>query len=377
MAHVIRPLEIAKILREKGYDVVFAGEGRHMQVPAQAGFETRHLPDFDGRKLLSMLGKDPSRIHSVETAEEWVEAEIELMVELNPWAVLDDFRVTCGISTTVLDLPRFTVLNGHTTPYGLSTLLDPDLPGPRSAFSFGTEAIYNQVRQKYGLPPVDHPLALMTGDQVLVCDIPEICPMREDTPDNYHYIGPITWDVQLPPPSWVEDLDWEKPLVYLSMGSTGSKESYQLAIEAFTGTEYQVMMTLGNVVDVEDLGDLPENIHAVKIASGDLLAYLADVVVCHAGNGTVYQALAHGTPLVTLPLGREQYWNARRHTELGTNLTVENADADKLRAAVTEVLRDPSYKANACRIQSLLSDYHGPRQAAGLIHEYIEELVYA
>jgi len=33
---------------------------------------------------------------------------------------------------------------------------------------------------------------------------------------------------------------------------------------------------------------------------------LADLVITHAGHGTLMRALSHGLPLVCLPMGRDQ-----------------------------------------------------------------------
>lgn len=39
-------------------------------------------------------------------------------------------------------------------------------------------------------------------------------------------------------------------------------------------------------------------------------------MVCHAGNGTIYQALMRGIPMVLIPSFFEQEWNAHRIVKL-------------------------------------------------------------
>jgi UDP:flavonoid glycosyltransferase YjiC (YdhE family) len=161
------------------------------------------------------------------------------------------------------------------------------------------------------------------------------------------------------------------------MGSTGGKDTFQAAIEAFKRTDYQVMMTLGNIVQIEDLDPLPDNFHWVQLVDGYALASLADVVFCHAGNGTSYQALQAGTPLVTYPLARDQHWNARRQAELGVSKVLLNIDPTSIKTAVDEVLNDPGYKGAALRIQAEIAKYNAPQRAAQLIHDYVQEVVVA
>ncbi|RMF59679.1 MAG: hypothetical protein D6748_05885, partial [Calditrichaeota bacterium] len=42
-----------------------------------------------------------------------------------------------------------------------------------------------------------------------------------------------------------------------------------------------------------------------------------DVVLTHGGNGSIYQALAGGVPVLCRPVIFEQEWNVRRVVELG------------------------------------------------------------
>jgi len=42
--------------------------------------------------------------------------------------------------------------------------------------------------------------------------------------------------------------------------------------------------------------------HVVDMIPGDVAARKAAVVVCNGGAGTGYQALAEGTPIVSIPL---------------------------------------------------------------------------
>jgi UDP:flavonoid glycosyltransferase YjiC (YdhE family) len=98
----------------------------------------------------------------------------------------------------------------------------------------------------------------------------------------------------------------------------------------------------------------------------------ADVVICHAGNGTTYQALRAGLPVIAWPFVQDQRWNAHRQVELGIGLTLAALTPAAMRAAVEEVQSNPSYRANARRFQQILTGYDGPHTAAQLVHEFIE-----
>jgi len=75
--------------------------------------------------------------------------------------------------------------------------------------------------------------------------------------------------------------------------------------------------------------------------------------VTHAGLGTVHAALAHGVPLVCLPIGRDQPDNAARVEWHGAGLRLSpKSPPGVIGAAVERVVRDPAFAASARRLAS-------------------------
>ena len=82
----------------------------------------------------------------------------------------------------------------------------------------------------------------------------------------------------------------------------------------------------------------------------------AAAVVTHGGHGTVIRALACGTPLVCLPMGRDQNDNAVRVVARGVGLRVSSkAAAPVLRAALERVLTEAHFRANAQRLAAAIA----------------------
>lgn len=82
----------------------------------------------------------------------------------------------------------------------------------------------------------------------------------------------------------------------------------------------------------------------VTEAYPDLLA-AADLVVCRAGAGTLWELSSIGKPALLLPLGRDasrgdQIENARYFSERGAAVTLETPTAEQLSAEITALLRD-------------------------------------
>jgi UDP:flavonoid glycosyltransferase YjiC (YdhE family) len=88
------------------------------------------------------------------------------------------------------------------------------------------------------------------------------------------------------------------------------------------------------------------------------------VIVCHGGFGSTLGALAHGTPLVVLPLFSNDQWaNGEAIARAGAGITVADDASERgvldlpgsttigeLAGGVTSVLEDPACRREAVRI---------------------------
>jgi UDP:flavonoid glycosyltransferase YjiC (YdhE family) len=93
----------------------------------------------------------------------------------------------------------------------------------------------------------------------------------------------------------------------------------QRVCDAIAGQAVDAILTLGPAVSAEAIR-VPRNIEASPYADHDQLLSRCAAVVTHGGLGTTLRSLAHGTPLLLLPLGRDQQFNAGRVVELGAGI---------------------------------------------------------
>ena len=118
---------------------------------------------------------------------------------------------------------------------------------------------------------------------------------------------------------------------------------------AVADLELDPTLTLGPAVGREAV-HIPGGVEVLPLADHDRLMSECSLVICHGGLGTVLRALAHGVPLLVLPLGRDQAFNASRVEELGAGLGLAtHAPAGRIRAAVCTLLADASFRAAALR----------------------------
>ena len=95
-------------------------------------------------------------------------------------------------------------------------------------------------------------------------------------------------------------------------------------------------------------GPPPHVLVAPRVPMLDLMPRL-DAVICQAGQSTVNEALAHGVPLVVAPIRLGELAVAEQVTRAGAGIAVSFAEAApaQLAAAVTAVLDEPGYRAQA------------------------------
>jgi UDP:flavonoid glycosyltransferase YjiC (YdhE family) len=162
------------------------------------------------------------------------------------------------------------------------------------------------------------------------------------------------------------------PLVYLTFGSVAAGAHlpyypalYRSAIEALATLPVRVLVTVGDAErELSDLGQVPANVHVETWVPHDSVAQRADVIVCHGGFGSTLGALAHGTPLVVLPLFSGDQWaNGAAVARAGAGITVADdvetrgvldlpppETIDGLGRAVESILSGDSHRREAGRI---------------------------
>ena len=80
------------------------------------------------------------------------------------------------------------------------------------------------------------------------------------------------------------------------------------------------------------------------------------LVITHGGHGTVTRALAHGLPLLVVPMGRDQDDNALRVTARGAGLALPTtASGPEIAAAVNRLIVEPRFAAAARRLSAAIA----------------------
>ncbi len=166
-------------------------------------------------------------------------------------------------------------------------------------------------------------------------------PLPGDGP--IHLIRPIGDDTA--PAETVRHGD--RPALYVTFGTEfGPVAPWPAVIEAIAMLGVDALMTVGNSVDPESFGPLPDRIRVERwVPQRDALA-ASDLVVSHGGSGAMIGAAAAGLPHVAIPLGADHFENADLITEIGIGSIVEPDDSSPARIAerIERVLADDDTK---------------------------------
>lgn len=121
--------------------------------------------------------------------------------------------------------------------------------------------------------------------------------------------------------------------------------------------------------NLDDLAPIPANTIVVRIAPQLELLKRAALCITHAGLNTALEALAHGVPMVAIPIGYDQPGVAARITYRGVGEFVEigNLTARHLSELIGKVSANPNYRAKARWFQKVIGETRGLDVAADII----------
>ena len=375
--HTNPTLGVVRELVARGHQVWYYSYNMVREPIQAAGATFVSCDDYDSQRKLSprdaaRVGKDMafSTKLLVDTTLALDDKVCREMQELAPDCIVGDSMALWGKAVALkLGIPyvcstttfAFNRHSARVMKQGVGELLKMILSASKTA---------KQVeRLKEKGYPVKSVLDIIGSDEnahTIVYTSPEFQPCAETFSDKYAFVGP-----SIRPAGGAVEKTRDK-LVYLSMGTVNNDKLpfYKACLAAFAHTPYQVIMSVGNAVSLEELGHCPENI--CVFAQVDQIAVLgqADAFVSHCGMNSVSESLYFAVPLVMVPQTAEQRGVARRVGQLGIEPDRENAAA--IVAAVNKLFADDSYARNAAAISEGFHRCPGAKGAADKILQVCE-----
>jgi UDP:flavonoid glycosyltransferase YjiC (YdhE family) len=172
-------------------------------------------------------------------------------------------------------------------------------------------------------------------------------------------------------PPWLSDLT-DAPLVSCTLGTVFNVESgdlFQRLLAGLRDLPINLVVTVGRDLDPAELGPQPANVYVERYIPQSVLLPHASLVVSHGGSGSVIGALAHGLPMVLVPMGADQPLNGERCRALGVARVLDavRATPREIGEAAATVLGGASYRRAAERLRDELADLPGPSHVVSLL----------
>ncbi|MBV1874326.1 MAG: hypothetical protein KUG80_06080 [Gammaproteobacteria bacterium] len=214
------------------------------------------------------------------------------------------------------------------------------------------------------------------GDLNIVFNTEEYQPFADKLQGNFEYVGASV-------PERRDEVNSEfasigkKKLVYVSLGTlhNNSVSFFRNCIDALKDTDYEVIMSIGKTVKLEQLGTLPNNIKAYSFVPQLHILKSASAFITHGGMNSLNEGLYFGVPVIVCPQQFEQAFNGRRLQKMGIAKTLgTNApSATAIHDAVNAVLNDKLMSGRTRAYSQKLREAGGHKKAAELILDYTKK----
>ena len=386
LSHLLRCIEIAKTLRNRGEKVIFAASGIYETLLDHNGFDYYPVHTNDYHHTMKATRASMFRYYNSDRLKKCVDSEIKVIKQIQPKVVVGDFRWTLRISAQYCKTPYVGIINTIWTPYySLFRSISEKMilrkifgrkfvefiqPKGQKFMMYRRGRPFNRLRKKLGVTPLSNLNTEMYGEYNLLPDIPEICPTK-NLPDNFEYIGPLfSKDESLPVPEKPE-LPSEQ-YIYISLGSTATAKMINLVFDAFSDKNVPVVMTTGKQ---KIRSSVPKNFYFFDYLSSKQAFSNASQIICHGGQGTLYQALSYAIPIIGIATHNDQQWNMDRiaNMKLGIQFGEDSCSSKDIYNAYEIINRKPEYKENCLKMKKIIDSYDTLNLAADAILKFAKK----
>jgi MGT family glycosyltransferase len=215
----------------------------------------------------------------------------------------------------------------------------------------------NAARQHIGLWQVGSASdQLARVERVLVLTSAAFDPPPLVLPPNVRYVGPQlegSWSQPL-------DLSWPvhdgAPLIVVSFSTRFAAGAVaQRVLDALATLPVRGLLTLDRALAPKDLR-VPANVLVRSFVPHHAVLPGAQLVITHAGLGTVMAALVHGVPLACIPHKNDQFENTTRVVAAGAGKSLRRTvTRHSLQRTILQVLNEPRFKYGAGRVADAIA----------------------
>lgn len=354
LAHLARCVTLANALLQHDYQITLAADSRYNSV--SGGLSFRQIPlhsvssEYFAQKLAQGMPLYNEKILSAYVAE-----DLDIIRQVKPDFIIGDFRLSLAISSRLTKIPYASVTNAYWSPYAEMDYPIPELPLTKMVGVKIAQHLFNLVRplvftlhslafnrtcKRFGLPPLAYDMreVYTHADFTLYADIESLLPMKS-LPKNHIFIGPLLWSAEVPLPEWWESLPAERPVVFVTLGSSGESRLLPLIMETLAEMQVTaICVTVKKTVVAEKY----TNIYVTDFLPSEIAVKKADIVICNGGSPMVYQSLSENKQIIGIPSNLDQYLMMSLLLKAGRGQMVRSGKANRqsIRAVVNQALAE-------------------------------------
>jgi UDP:flavonoid glycosyltransferase YjiC (YdhE family) len=364
--HAFPMIALGRALRARGHEVTLQTWRRWEEHVLAEGLRFAPAPEYT---VFPSGGAGTEPLDFYEAVVHATRDTVPLVRALEPEVVVADILTLApALAAEIAGVPYATLIP-HVHPHG-----PPEFPiyslGARLPRTAAGSALWrranpivgrgleqgrlelNRTRERLGLAPLDYVHGGISRELALVATFPQLEYPRAEPQANRHVVGPLMWE---PPTEEVELPAGREPLVLVAPSTAQDKEHRLLraALRGLAGAPVRVLATYNRRLPSRPL-PVAENTRVVEWLSYARTMPRCDVVVCHAGHGTLVRALACGCAVVACPAVGDMNENAARLAWAGAGVRVPRRFTTPrvLRLAVERALAEPSIAARARELEA-------------------------
>lgn len=365
-----RPLApIARAMQAAGHQVAFATTPGYCPHISSYGFDCFPVGADETQRDLALGGpaSEPAQSPPIwvnlfvkARAAESLPDLLAICRTWNPSLVVREISEFGGcLAAERLDIPHVTLQVSAFRPYLHQLIADP----------------LNQLRASIGLP--SDPNLDMLYRYLLLSPVPLSYHQGMNLPSTTQAIRNIPFDQNGAEfPDWITRLP-ARPTVYASLGTAYNQSPgiFETILDALRGEPVNLIVTVGDGREPSSLGPQPPHVHIERYIPQSVLFRHCHAVITHGGFGTVTTALAHGLPMVIIPIAADQPDNARQCTSLGLARAIapDRRTPSAIRDAVQDILATPSFRENALRMQAEMLALPEPASVVNLLKRLADD----
>ena len=387
--HAFPMIALGRALVARGHDVTLQTWRRWERHVVAEGMAFAPAPEY------AVFPNGPEPLDFYEAVVHATLDTVPLVRELAPEVVVADILTLAPALAAEIDGRASATLIPHVHPHSL-----PEFPiyslGARLARTGAGRAAWrrahpiverglergrielNQTRARLGLEPLAQVHGGISRELAIVATFPALEYPR-NWPPHVHVVGPLMWE---PPPSEAarepapdtEAAD-QRPLVLVAP-STAQDAGHRLlhaALDGLADAPVRVLATWNRRLPSRALR-VPDNARVVDWVVYSQTMPHCDVVVCHAGHGTLVRALSCGCAVVACPAAGDMNENAARLDWAGAGVRLPRrfVSPRSVRLAVTRALGEPAIRERAREIAGWATTHDPGANAAELVERLAE-----